>query len=79
MKARLQVVMEHDELVWIRAAAEGRGLTVSDFVRETLWKACRKVASGDSERKLAAIRAAVRHTYPTSDIDLMLGEIETRI
>ncbi|MCK5375912.1 MAG: hypothetical protein KAJ97_02445 [Acidobacteria bacterium] len=32
--------------------------------------------AGDAERKLAAIRAADRHGYPTADIDLMLGEIE---
>lgn len=69
--------MDHEELEAIRAAAEERGVTVSEFVRETLREARRKVAFGDSERKLAAIRAADRHAYPTSDIDQMLGEIET--
>ena len=76
MSIRLQVVMNQDELEAIRAAAEAKGVTVSEFVRETLREARRKVASGDSERKLAAIRAADRHAYPTSDIDQMLGEIE---
>jgi hypothetical protein len=68
--------MEQDELESIRAAARERGMTVSEFVRETLREARRKVASGDTERKLAAIRAADRHAYPTADIDQMLGEIE---
>jgi hypothetical protein len=51
-------------------------MTVSEYVRETLREARRKVASGDAERKLAAIRAADRHAYPTADVDQMLGEIE---
>ena len=76
MSIRLQVVMDQDELESIRAAARERGMTVSEFVRETLREARRKVASGDTERKLAAIRAADRHAYPTADIDRMLGEIE---
>ena len=76
MSTRLQVVMDQDELESIRAAARERGMTVSEFVRETLREARRKVASGDTERKLAAIRAADRHAYPTADIDQMLGEIE---
>jgi hypothetical protein len=73
---RLQVVMDEDELEAVRAAARERGVTVSEFVRETLREARRKVAGGDTERKLAAIRAADRHAYPTADIDQMLGEIE---
>jgi uncharacterized protein (DUF1778 family) len=76
MSIRLQVVMDHDEMDAIRAAARERGMTVSEFVRETLREARRKVASGDTERKLAAIRAADRHAYPTADVDQMLGEIE---
>jgi len=68
--------MDHDEMDAIRAAARERGMTVSEFVRETLREARRQVASGDTERKLAAIRAADRHAYPTADVDQMLGEIE---
>jgi len=73
---RLQVVMDEDELDSIRAAAGERGMTVSEWVRETLREARRKIAGGDKKRKLAAIRAADRHVYPTADIDLMLAEIE---
>jgi hypothetical protein len=68
--------MNQDEFEAIRAAARERGMTVSEYVRETLREARRKVATGDMERKLAAIRAADRHAYPTADIDQMLGEIE---
>jgi len=76
MSIRLQVVMENAELDAIRAAAHERGMTVSEWVRETLREARRKVSDGDAERKLAAIRAADRHAYPTADIDQMVAEIE---
>ena len=68
--------MDEDELQAVRAAAREKGMTVSEFVRETLREARRKVGAGDVERKLAAIRAADRLGYPTADIDQMLGEIE---
>ena len=76
MSIRLQVVMENAELDAIRAAAHERGMTVSEWVRETLREARRNVSDGDAERKLAAIRAADRHAYPTADIDQMVAEIE---
>jgi len=68
--------MSETELDAVRAAAREKGQTVSEWVRETLRDARSKVAGGDAERKLAAIRAADRHGYPTADIDQMLAEIE---
>ncbi len=76
MSIRLQVVMENAELDAIRAAANEQGMTVSEWVRETLRAARRRVSDGDAERKLAAVRAADRHAYPTADIDQMVAEIE---
>ena len=68
--------MKTAELEAIRTAAAERGMTVSEWVRETLREARRKLPDGDAERKLAAIRAADRHAYPTADIDHMVAEIE---
>ncbi len=68
--------MENAELDAIRAAANEQGMTVSEWVRETLRAARRRVSDGDAERKLAAVRAADRHAYPTADIDQMVAEIE---
>ena len=68
--------MDEAEHEAIRGAARERGMTVSEWVRETLREARRKVASGDAGRKLAAIRAADRFAYPTADIDQMIAEIE---
>lgn len=76
MSVRLQVVMDESELEKIRASAKERGMTVSEFVRETLRDARRQVPSGKAERKIAAIRTANGYAYPTADIDQMLGEIE---
>jgi hypothetical protein len=67
--------MDDAELEAIRAAARERGMTVSEYVRVSLREARRKASTGDGERKLAAIRGADRHSYPTADIDQMVAEI----
>jgi hypothetical protein len=76
MSIRLQVVMDERELEAIRAAAREHGMSVSEWVRAALRDARRKRSGGDADRKLAAIRAADRHAYPTADIDDMVAEIE---
>lgn len=76
MSKRLQVLLDEVELDQIRAVAERHGMTVSEWVREVLRRARREEASGATERKLAAVRAAARHRFPTADIEEMLGEIE---
>ncbi len=67
--------MDESELAAIREAAQRRGMTVSEWARAALREARRSDSTGDAERKLAAIRAADRHSYPASDIDSMLSEI----
>jgi hypothetical protein len=76
MSKRLQVLLDEDELAEIRAAARQRGMTVSEWVRQVIRKAQREVPAGDKARKLAAVRAAARHSFPTADIEKMLAEIE---
>lgn len=76
MSMRLQVIVDDEEMAEIRAVAEERGMTVSEWVRRTLREARRRVPSGDRRRKLAALQGAVRHAFPTADIDEMLAEIE---
>lgn len=68
--------MESSELDAIRAVAAERGLTVSEWVRETLREARRRSSTADADRKLAAVRAADRLAYPTADIDRMVAEIQ---
>lgn len=76
MSTRLQVLMDEEELEEIRRSARREGVTVSEWVRQTLRSARRPSSSEAPERRLAAVRAAARHEFPTGDVDDMLAEIE---
>lgn len=76
MSRRLQVVVDDSEFEELRRAAELRGTTVSAWVREVLRQALRAESTGDVEVRLAVVRAAARHDFPTGDVDEMLAEIE---
>jgi hypothetical protein len=76
MSKRLQVVLDDGEFDAIRDVASREGVTVSEWVRRVLSSARRQQPAGDQARKLAAVRAASRHRFPTADIDTMLEEIE---
>jgi hypothetical protein len=52
-------------------------MTVSEWARQALRGAQRREPLEEPERKLAAVRAALRHDFPTGDIDTMLDEIES--
>lgn len=76
MSTRLQLLVDPEELREIQETAARHGMTVSEWVRRTLRAARRAEGGGDPARKLAVIRAASAHAYPTADIDQMLAEIE---
>ena len=76
MSKRLQVLLEENEFAEIRRLARRQNLTVADWVREALRDAQRKRPSKDPATKLAAIREAAKHAFPTSDIPTPLAEIE---
>lgn len=73
---RLQVVLDDEEYQEIRGVARRARLSVSEWVRQALREARRKVPSGDADRKLQAVRAAVAYEFPTGDMDQMLREID---
>lgn len=77
MGTRLQVVMSETEADEYRRLAARDGLTLSECVRQKLRRAGRDETPGNIDRKLATIRAAVRHDFPTADIDQMLREIKS--
>lgn len=77
MSTRLQVVMSEAEASEYRRLAARDGLTLSEWIRQKLRRTGRDAAPSNIERKLAAIRAAVRHEFPTADIDQMLSEIKS--
>jgi hypothetical protein len=51
--------------------------TVAERVRKALRIALRRNPLSRWGRKLAAIRAAARYSFPTADIEQMLSEIES--
>lgn len=75
MSTRLQVLMGEEELEEIRRHARREGMTVSEWVRQAL-RSARRSPSSEPERRMAAVRAAARHEFPTGNIDDMLAEIE---
>ncbi|HVK87864.1 MAG TPA: hypothetical protein VM513_27280 [Kofleriaceae bacterium] len=75
MSHRLQVLVDEREFREIRKLAKEQGLSVAEWVRRALDAAKRQRAAGDPAKKLAAVRLAAKHSFPTADIDQMLNEI----
>lgn len=76
MSKRLQVIVDDAELKGFRRAAKRAGMTLSEWVRQTLRRAERDTDVGDPRRKLEAIRRALQVNGPTADVEQMLSEIE---
>ena len=76
MSKRLQVLIDDPEWREIQKTARAHRMTVAEWVRQALRAARREAPSADADRRIAAIRAAARHGYPTGDIDSMNDEIE---
>jgi hypothetical protein len=76
MSKRLQVVLDDEELADIQRVARRNHMTSSEWVRQVLSKARRAEPRGDVKKKLAFVRGAAEHAFPTADIDQMLEEIE---
>ncbi len=76
MSKRLQVVIDAAEWQELQEIARQHRMTVSDWVRRALREARKREPGGDLDTKLRAIRTAVRHGFPASDIEQMLEETE---
>lgn len=76
MSKRLQVLLDDAELRDIQRLARAQRMTVAEWVRGALRAARRREPLGDTGKKLAVVRSAARHEYPTADVDAILGEIE---
>lgn len=76
MSKRLQIILDDNEWSEVGRVARASGLTVSEWVRQVLREARRRRPDGDPATKLAVVRAAAAHSFPTADIDEMLGQIE---
>ena len=76
MSKRLQVLLDEGEWREIQRAARAERKTIAEWVRGTLRAARRRGPGGDAGKKLAVVRAAAAHAFPTTDIPQMLTEIE---
>jgi predicted 2-oxoglutarate/Fe(II)-dependent dioxygenase YbiX len=76
MSKRLQVLLDEGEWRDIQRVARACRMTVAEWVRQSLRAATRREPLGDVDRKLASVRSAVSHTFPSGEIDGMLAEIE---
>jgi hypothetical protein len=75
MTKRLQVLLDEPEWRDVQQAARADRTTVAEWVRKALRAARRSASSADVDAKLAAIRTASSHQFPTSDIEEMNAEI----
>jgi hypothetical protein len=76
MSKRLQVLLDDAELRGIQRAARARRMTVAEWVRQALRAARRQEPVGDLGTKIAVVRAAARHSFPSGDIQQILADIE---
>lgn len=76
MAKRLQVILQDPEYREIQRAARSRHMSIAEWVRQALELARRREPTKDVEKKLEAIRTAVKYEFPVGDIDEMLDEIE---
>jgi hypothetical protein len=77
MAKRLQVILQDPEYREIQRAARARHMSLAEWVRQALERARHREPLGDAGKKLQVIRAAIKHEFPTGDIDQMLAEIES--
>jgi hypothetical protein len=76
MSKRLQVLLDESELKKIQQIAKRKGMTVAEWVRQTLRSARSQEPANTSARKLKALDTALKHHFPAGDIEMMLDEIE---
>jgi hypothetical protein len=76
MSKRLQVLLPDEELLEIQRFAKREQLTAGEWVRRTLRDARVAQPVQEAAAKLRAVRRASEQSFPTSDIDQMLAEIE---
>jgi hypothetical protein len=77
MAKRLQVLLKDPDYREIQRVARSRHMSVAEWVRQALESARRQEPVGSVGKKLDAIRIAVRHEYPSGEVEDILAEIES--
>ncbi len=76
MSKHLHILLDETEFREIHRTARRHRTTVAEWVRQALRTARQRESAGDARRKLEAVKAGARHSFPSSDIQEMLVEIE---
>lgn len=76
MSKRLQVLIPDEEMSDIQRLARRDRLSVGEWVRRTLREARTQKPASDPETKLKVLRRGAEYSFPSADIDRMIGEIE---
>ncbi len=74
MVKRLQVLLDEAEYSEIQETAQRQRMSIDEWVRQALRQA-RLSRPGTVEAKLSALAEAMRHEFPTGNIDEMLRDI----
>ena len=77
MSKRLQVILEDEEMREIQRLARQQHTTVAEWVRRALRAMRQRQPAASGEKKIQAVRAAARHSFPVEDIGVMLEQIES--
>ncbi len=76
MAKRLQVILQDSDYRELQRVARSRHMSIAEWVRQALEAARRREPASSAGKKLDVIRGAVRHEFPSGDIDTLLAEIE---
>ena len=76
MTKRLQVLLDDDELKTIQRLARAQHMTTAEWVRGAMRVAVEVETGPGQAVKLAALRRAAMHAFPTGDIDQLIAETE---
>ena len=79
MSHRLQVLLDEDEHQALKRAARRRGASMSQYVREVLRESWSAEPSSPVEAKLAVVREAAAHAYPTAESEEMEAQIQAGV
>ena len=74
MEKRLQVILDEAEYSEIQETAQRQRLSIDEWVRQALRQA-RRSRPATVAAKLSALAEAMRHEFPTGNIDEMLRDI----
>jgi hypothetical protein len=75
MSKRLQVLFDEQEIAELQEIAKESRMTLAEWVRQALREARRRQRRSASS-KHQAVRQALKHDFPTADMDEMLAQIE---